>query len=155
MSRKPRTPSPTDQYHVIIRGDEGLHIFQEEQERRFFLQALSEVLADTPASVLYAYCITNHRVNLVIQSGFYDLSHSMKRICTSFAIHYNRKKKRTGHVFQSRYQSIHIESIKHLIQTIKYLHNIPSAAEWNSKIEYKEGKALIINKYALELARYL
>ncbi len=45
---------------------------------------------------------------------------------TSYTMYYNRKYEHSGHVFQGRFKSKHVNSDAYLIQLINYIHSQPS-----------------------------
>jgi putative transposase len=69
----------------------------------------------------------NH-IHLVIKEGEESISGIIKRIFVSYAMYFNKKYKRVGHVFQDRFKSEVAESDSYLLGLIKYLHKNPEKA---------------------------
>jgi putative transposase len=49
----------------------------------------------------------------------------MRRILTGYAVSFNRRHKRTGHLFQNRFKSILVEEEPYLLQLVRYIHLNP------------------------------
>ncbi len=127
MPRRSRNVSKSGIYHVMIRGNERKEIFSNDEDRVRFLGTLAEKKKDGEY-ILYAYCLMDNHVYLVIKEGKDSISRIMKRINTSYAYYYNKKYDRVGHVFQDRYQSEAVENDGYLITVIRYVHNNPVKA---------------------------
>lgn len=52
----------------------------------------------------------------------------MKRLLTGYAMHYNRRHKRCGHLFQNRYKSILCQEDTYLLELVRYIHLNPLRA---------------------------
>ena len=52
----------------------------------------------------------------------------MRRLLTGYAIYFNLRHKRTGHLFQNRYKSIVCEEDAYLLELIRYIHLNPLRA---------------------------
>ena len=53
----------------------------------------------------------------------------MKRLLTGYAMHYNRRHKRHGHLFQNRYKSILCKVDAYLLELVRYIHLNPLRAK--------------------------
>ena len=61
----------------------------------------------------------------------------MQGIQQSYTQRYNKKYKRTGHVFQQRYKVEICNKDQYLFQLIKYIHNNPVKARLERGLNYK------------------
>jgi hypothetical protein len=52
----------------------------------------------------------------------------MRRILTGYAISFNRRHRRSGHLFQNRYKSILVEEEPYLLELVRYIHLNPVRA---------------------------
>jgi putative transposase len=66
----------------------------------------------------------NH-VHILVRTGREPLSRVMSRILTGYAVSFNRRYKRTGHLFQNRFKSILVEEEPYLLQLVRYIHLNP------------------------------
>lgn len=127
MPRMGRILSASGIYHVMFRGNERKNVFQDEQDKVRFIDTLIAKKNEVKFN-LYAYCVMDNHVHLLIKEGAEPLATTMKRIGTSYAVYYNFKHDRVGHVFQSRFKSENIESDSHLLEVLRYIHNNPVKA---------------------------
>jgi transposase InsO family protein len=52
----------------------------------------------------------------------------MRRLLTSYALYFNLRHNRVGHLFQNRYKSIVCEEERYLVELIRYIHLNPVRA---------------------------
>lgn len=64
----------------------------------------------------------------MIFSGHQGISKFMRCLLTGYAITYNRKYHRSGHLFQNRYKSIVCEEEPYLLKLVRYIHLNPLRA---------------------------
>ncbi|MBA7519819.1 hypothetical protein ES705_11907 [subsurface metagenome] len=136
MPRYPRKYSKTGIYHIMLRGNERKDIFVDEEDKVKFIKIVFKKKADE-AFKLYAYCIMDNHLHLVIKEQKESISRIIKKITTSYAYYFNNKYKRVGHLFQDRYKSETIEDEPYLLSVIRYVHNNPEKAEITKKEKYK------------------
>lgn len=134
MPRRPRILSSNGFYHVIVRGINKLPILATDQEKQYFLKALSRMGKDGEYSV-HAYCLMNNHAHLLLKTGCMVLAESMKRINVSFVYYYNKLHSRTGPLLDNRYKSVVIEDEAQLLVCARYIHNNPVKAGIASKPE--------------------
>lgn len=138
MARQARIKSETGIYHVMLRGNERKPVFLDEEDKSKFLEV---VLRKKEAAVsrLFAYCVMDNHVHLVIQEleNGQPLDTLMKRIGVSYAIYFNKKYKREGHVFQDRFRSEAIEEESYLLSVIRYVHQNPVKAKIVDGLNYR------------------
>lgn len=148
MPRYARTMSKSQVYHVILRGNNKGWIFIDDEDKYRILGTLKEKKADQ-GFYLYAYCIMDNHIHLLVKEGNDSISKIIKRIATSYALYFNKKYKRIGHVFQDRYKSENIEDERYLLSAIRYIHQNPVKAgigkigtyKWSSyKLYMEENK---------------
>jgi hypothetical protein len=88
----------------MVRGIERRSIFLDHLDRDRFLERLALVLDGTGAAWPWAL-IPNH-FHLLLKTGRDPLASVMRRLLTGYAVSFNRRHRRTGHLFQNRYKSI-------------------------------------------------
>lgn len=69
----------------------------------------------------------NH-VHLLLRSSSYGLARFMRRLLTGYAVRYNRRHDRHGHLFQNRYKSIVCEEETYFKALVRYVHLNPLRA---------------------------
>jgi putative transposase len=68
--------------------------------------------------------MTNH-AHILLRSGLCGLSKFMRRFLTGYAITYNRRHHRHGHLFQNRYKSIVCDEDSYFQELVRYIHMNP------------------------------
>jgi len=136
VPRYPRKYSKTGIYHIMLRGNERKNIFINEEDKGKFIKIVFKKKT-REAFKLYAYCIMDNHLHLVIKEQKEPISRIIKRITTSYAYYFNNKYKRVGHLFQDRFKSETIEDEPYLLSVIRYVHNNPEKAEITKKEKYR------------------
>ncbi|QNO14352.1 transposase [Alkalicella caledoniensis] len=136
MPRKPRIEYPGAFYHVMCRGNNGEYIFRNNQDKELYL-FLVDKYKERYRFKLYAYCIMDNHVHLLIETGEVPLSKIMQGIQQSYTQRINLKHSRTGHVFQQRYKALLCDGDSYLLQLVKYIHLNPVEAWIDDGLNYK------------------
>lgn len=153
MPRVARKKSRTGIYHVMLRGVDRQQIFDERNDYEKLLQLLKKQ-KEADGFKVYAYCIMSNHVHLLLKEGAKSLSGSIKVISASYAIWYNVKNDRVGHLFQSRFKSEVVETPGSLLRVVRYIHRNPVKAgicqsvshyKYSSFPEYIFGRKEIID----------
>lgn len=151
MARKPRIQSPTNYYHIMVRGNNREYIFRESSEKKTFIDVLKEQVKAGLIDVA-AYCIMDNHAHIVVEADLLSLTKAMKSTNTKYAMRFNNQRNRVGHVFQDRYRSEAIYNDIHLQQVIRYVHQNPIKANitkhlneynWSSYKEYIQKVNLV------------
>ena len=124
MPRQARIDAPGALHHIIIRGIERRAIFRDDKDREDFLERLSGLLEET-TTPCYAWALMTNHVHLLLRTGKVPIASVMRRLLTGYAVKFNRKHNRHGHLFQNRYKSILCEEDAYLIQLVAYIHLNP------------------------------
>jgi len=127
VPRQPRLDAPGLLQHVMARGIEGREIFKDDQDRTSFLDRLAAILDETQTQC-YAWALIPNHFHLLLRTGPTPLSKVMRRLMTGYAVTFNKRHKRTGHLFQNRYKSIVCEEDPYLLELIRYIHLNPVRA---------------------------
>ena len=127
MPRKSRIDAPAAVHHVIVRGIERQKIFKDQQDYDDFLARLGDLLLSTGTGC-YAFSLMSNHVHLLLRTGSTPLSTLMRRLLTGYAVRYNRRYRRHGHLFQNRYKSFLCEEDPYLLELVRYIHLNPLRA---------------------------
>ncbi|MBP2629001.1 MAG: transposase [Firmicutes bacterium] len=84
---------------------------------------------------IYAYCLMDNHVHLLLCDTKDEISRTMKRICVSYVYYFNKKYKRIGHLFQDRYRSEVVEEDAYLLSVARYIHKNPLKAGMVKRVE--------------------
>ena len=128
MPRLQRIKGEFSTYHVMQRGNEKKNIFRNDKDKSKFLEIISKVKEKYNFKV-YAYCLMDNHVHLVINDNGNDISMLMKSINVSYVIYFNRIHERVGHLFQDRFRSELVKDDRYLLEVSRYIHNNPVKAK--------------------------
>ena len=127
MPRQARIDVPGHLYHVIARGIERSKLFVDDDDYADFLSCLEKQL-DKTGSKCYAFSLLPNHFHLLILRGHRPLGELMRRLLTGYAVRFNRKHKRVGHLFQNRYKAILCEVDSYFLELVAYIHLNPLRA---------------------------
>ncbi|MDD3846865.1 MAG: transposase [Syntrophorhabdaceae bacterium] len=128
MPRHARLDAAGVLHHVIIRGIARKEIFLGDDDRADFTDRLSTLLPET-ATVCYAWALMSNHAHMLLRTGDAPLSTLMARLLTGYAAGFNRRHRRSGHLFQNRYKSIICqEEPPYLQELTRYIHLNPLRA---------------------------
>ncbi|NLW62889.1 MAG: transposase [Syntrophomonadaceae bacterium] len=163
MPRHRRMLSETGMYHVIMRGNERKNLFLDGKDKQKFLDILYVKKQESDFQV-YAFCLMDNHIHLLLKESSEGLATMMKRINVSFAYYFNQKHQRIGHLFQDRFKSEPIENERYLLAVIRYIHNNPVKAgivkkpeqyKWSSYNSYlslqEPGTKLVDTDFVLSI----
>ena len=159
MVRPLRQNSGTGIYHVMLRGINKQIIFECANDYRRFVELLKQMTNPIdensnplpPRCNFYAYCLMPNHVHLLIQEKNESLSMGIKRIAAAYALYYNKKYERQGHLFQDRFKSEPVADATYFFTLLRYIHQNPVAGrlcncvddyKWSSWWEYVKKDSL-------------
>jgi len=111
----------------MARGIERRDIFKDDKDRKAFLDRLALILEETQTQC-YAWALIPNHFHLLLRTGPTPLSKVMRRLMTGYAVTFNKRHKRSGHLFQNRYKSVICEEDPYLLELIRYIHLNPLRA---------------------------
>lgn len=158
MPRIKRQISYTKVYHIIMRGIDKQDLFLDENDYEKILRIL-KVTKEKYEYEIYAYCLMNNHIHLIIFDKNDNVSKIMQSIEISYSRYFNIKYQRVGHLFQNRFLSKKIEDRQYLKLACRYIHQNPVKAgigtieryNWSSYKEYLKGNLIINSKVILSL----
>jgi REP element-mobilizing transposase RayT len=105
MPRKARIDAPGAFHHIICRGIERRKIFYDDTDRDNFLKRLENILKET-STPCYGWALIPNHFHLLLRTGQVPITTVMRRLLTGYAVNFNRRHRRYGHLFQNRFKSI-------------------------------------------------
>ena len=114
-------------YHVMNRGNEGKDIFKSERDREKFLEYVGKAVERYEIKI-HTYCLMTTHYHFLIETPHPNLSQAIKWINVSFAVYFNRKRRRSGHLFQGRFKAVLVDADEYLKQLSRYIHLNPVRA---------------------------
>lgn len=128
MPRKPRIEIPNGFFHIATRAVAEKHCFGEIGDRLDFLELLASVV-ETSKWRCHSYCLMGNHYHLVVQTPEPTLSSGMQMLNGRYAQRFNRRHDgRKGHLFGSRFYSVHLETDAHLLAALRYVARNPVTA---------------------------
>ncbi len=124
MPRKARLDAPGTLHHVIVRGIEKRKIVDDNHDRQEFVYRMGTIASETETSI-YAWALMTNHAHILLRSGPAGLPKYMRRLLSGYAIFYNRRHQRHGHLFQNRYKSIVCEEQSYFKELVRYIHLNP------------------------------
>jgi REP element-mobilizing transposase RayT len=150
MPRGARLDAPGTLHHVIVRGIERRKIVNDDNDRENFVTRMGEISVDTDTSI-YAWALMTNHAHILLRSSKVGLPTFMRRLLSGYAISYNIRHKRYGHLFQNRYKSIVCEEDPYFKELVRYIHLNPLRARLVETIQkldsYKWcGHSVVMNR---------
>jgi putative transposase len=127
MPRSARIDIPNLLQHVIVRGIEKRDIFMDGGDRHNFVKRFSELLIATETDC-FAWALLDNHFHLLLRPRHILLGKFMRRLLTGYAVTFNLRHQRTGHLFQNRYKSIVCDEEAYLLELVRYIHLNPLRA---------------------------
>ena len=127
MPRQARRKSNSGIYHIMLRGINQQIIFEDDEDRERLIETLVKY-REISGYKVYAYCLMGNHFHLLLKTEDEDLDLIVKRIAGSYVYWYNRKYRRSGHLFQDRYRSEPVEDERYFLAVLRYIHHNPVKA---------------------------
>jgi putative transposase len=137
MPRSARVTIQNGCYHIITRGNQKQTIFIKEEDYQKYLYFLKKYKKRYKFK-LYCFCLMPNHIHLMMEVDDPNkLSKIMHGINLSYAIYFNYKYKKSGHLWQDRFISKIICKNSYLIDCINYIEANPIRANLTENlIEY-------------------
>ena len=114
-------------YHVTSRGNDRSRIFFNKTDFEKFKAYLSEGI-NKFGYRLHAYVLMSNHYHLLLETPNANLSKIMHYLNSSYTTYINKKRDRSGHLFQGRFKAILIEKDSYLLELSRYIHLNPVKA---------------------------
>lgn len=140
MGRTERRDYPGAWHHVMNQRAAKLDMFTCTDDRLFFLDLLSTLDRRFGVEV-HAFVLMGNHFHLLVRSRRAELSKAMHWLGTRYAKYFNRRYRRVGAFFRSRYTSRVVEEERYLAWVPIYIHlnpvtdgfvKLPDAWPWSS-----------------------
>jgi len=134
MPRQARLDIPCVLQHVIARGIERGDIFRDDDDRQRFVTQLSTLLVETNTQC-FAWALVPNHFHLLLRPTQTTLASFMRRLMTGYAVTFNLRHGRSGHLFQNRYKSLVCEEEEYLLALVRYIGLNPLRARLGNDLE--------------------
>jgi REP element-mobilizing transposase RayT len=133
-------------HHVINRGVARSDVFLEDLDKEKFLNILISIAKDYRLFV-HSFCLMDNHYHLLVENRRENLSTAIQQLNAQYAMYFNKKYKRSGHLWQGRFNSYFIFDETYLFTLFKYIETNPLKANISQKIgEYKYSSSYAILK---------
>ena len=135
-------------YHIYNRGINGCLIFENDENKNFFLKQFSKYLSETIS--IFAFCLMDNHFHLVIRLNDDEkiVTQGFSNFFNSYAKAFNKENGRTGSLFEKHFKRIKLNDEEYLKQLILYVHLNPKH-HLDLKFDdykYSSYQAIILNK---------
>jgi len=124
MARQPRIEYRGACYHVLSRGDKKENIFNDDEDRRTFLDRVGDVV-DKYHLRIHAYVLMDDHFHLLLETPDGNLSRAMHQLNSSYSNWFRTKYGIKGSVFRGRYRCVLMEKDGYLTRLSAYIHLTP------------------------------
>jgi putative transposase len=127
MPRKARIDVAGAVHHLMVRGITRKSIFYDDTDKDRFIDRVEKVFTEGKTSC-YAFALLSNHGHLLVRTGITPVTTLMRRLLTGYAVSFNKRHKRSGHLFQNRYTSILCEEEPYFLELVRYIHLNPLRA---------------------------
>ena len=121
-------------YHIYNRGINGCVIFNDDENKKYFLRKIKEYLIDSVE--VYAYCLMPNHFHLVIkikENITTDVSKQIGKLISSYTQAFNNRYNRHGSLFERPFKRKRILDENYLKQVIVYVNR--NSLDMQQKVE--------------------
>ena len=133
MPRRPRIEI-AGYYHIINRGVDKMKIFRNADDYEYFEELMCFYMKSYGIT-LHNYCLMSNHYHLLIETKTENLSKFMRQLNMNYAIYFNKKYKRVGHLWQGRFKSWYVTDEAYLYTLMLYIEQNPIKAKMVKSLE--------------------
>lgn len=127
MARSVRMDYPATFYHVLSRGNERRKIFRDQRDYERFIDTIGRMVGRYHIEV-HAYVLMGNHYHLLLRTQEGNLSRAIQWLGLTYSVWFNRRHKRSGHLFQGRFKSFIVEDDSYFTAMCLYIHRNPIRA---------------------------
>jgi putative transposase len=127
MGRLLRSELDDGYFHVTAHAVAATWLYRNDDDRRDFLRLLVQAI-DRFNWCCHAYCLMTTHYHLVVESSGLELSGGFHRLNGRYALGFNERHDRFGHLFAERFSSFVVESEEYLYDACCYVVENPVRA---------------------------
>jgi putative transposase len=111
-------------YHVMARGNERKAIYRDDHDRQRFVETLAEMVERFGVR-LHAYVLMANHYHLLLETPQPNLSQAVGWLQVTYTVRFNRRHRRSGHLFQGRFKAQLVEADEYAQGLVEYVHLNP------------------------------
>jgi len=129
MARVARVFVPGSGNHIVNRGVSNVRVFRDDDDFRHCSLLIHKYKLKY-GCLIYSYCLMPTHIHFLLESsrGMKAMSSFMHDLNQSYAMRFNAKYERHGHLWQNRYKNFVVLKDKYLINLISYIEFNPVRA---------------------------
>lgn len=123
-------------------------VFKETEDYEYFIELLC-FQAKNYGVTLHNYCLMSNHYHLLVEIHHENLSKFMRQVNSNYAIYFNKKYKRVGHLWQGRFKSCYVTDEAYLYTLILYIEQNPLKAGMVKNVEecpYSSAHLFLMDK---------
>jgi putative transposase len=126
VPRNARLKTEDSIFHIMCKSISEVDLFKDNYDKEMYLRFVKKYKALHNFKV-YGYCLMDNHSHLMIDANGADISKIMHGINFSYAMYFNRKYGREGHLFKDKFKSKIVKNDKYLKALSLYMHNNPTS----------------------------
>jgi hypothetical protein len=124
MTRPKKQHRPGGIHYVVLFGNGGQEIFQDEADRQNFMELLGVAQARCNAGIL-GFCLGQRDARLVVRVSDVPVGRLVQRVATQYSRNNHAKYGTAGYLFQHPYRAYLLEGTTHLLDIVRHVHLAP------------------------------
>ena len=124
MTRPKKLHRPGGVHYVVLFGNGGQEIFQDEADKQSFMDLVTVAQARCHAEVL-GYALTRCDARLVVRVSDVPVGRLVQRVATQYSRNNHAKYATAGYLFQHPYRAYLLDGTLHLLEIMRHMHRAP------------------------------
>ena len=124
MTRPKRQHRSGGIYYVVLFGNGGQEIFQDDADKKNFIELLSVARSRCNAEI-FAFCLTRRDARLVVRVSDVPVGRLVQRVATQYSRNTHAKYATAGYLFKHPYRAYLLEGTTHLLEIVRHVHLAP------------------------------
>jgi hypothetical protein len=125
MTRPKKQHRPGGIHYVVLFGNGGQEIFQDEADKQYFSELLAVARARCNAEI-FAFCLTRRDARLVVRVSDVPVGRLVQRVATQYSRNNHAKYSTAGYLFQHPYRAYLLDGTTHLLEIVRHVHLAPA-----------------------------
>lgn len=131
-------------HHIIQRGNNRQKVFFDNQDRKTYLQLLKKYSSECGCKI-HAYCLMDNHIHfLSVPKEKKSLARTMQKLSLRYTQYFNKKRGRTGRLWECRFYSSIVDKDNYLLSVCRYIERNPVRAGLvKDAIQYRWSSILV------------
>ncbi|QCX34458.1 transposase [Caloramator sp. E03] len=121
MPRMARQKSYDSIYHVMVKSISEVPLYKDDKDKIKYLDYMKKAQEQFEFRV-YSYCLMDNHAHFIIDANGADISKIMHFVNYKYAMYFNKRYERSGHLFQDRFKSLIVKDDRYLFALTAYVH---------------------------------